>query len=61
MLSACDLTTPVSAIETAEDSMQKVTELDKFFVDQGGVITTSETYPTNESSHQFLKNQNLAG
>lgn len=37
-----------------------VTSLDKFFSDTGTVVTPA-TYPTDETSHQMLKNQDLAG
>ena len=41
-------------------SQDRVTSLDKFFSDTG-IETTPATYPTHETSHQMLKNQDLAG
>jgi len=43
----------------ASTSQDRVTSLDKFFSDTG-IETTSATYPTHETSHQMLKNQDMA-
>ncbi len=52
VLGACNSTT--------SESTQTVTSLDNFFTDQGAIVTP-ESYPTDETSHQLLKNQELAG
>ncbi len=54
-LAACNSTATSDTPATAS-----VTSLDSFFTDNG-VIVTPETYPTLETSHQLLKNQDLAG
>ncbi len=38
-----------------------VTTVKEFFSTEGGVIVTEATYPTAETSHQILKNQELVG
>jgi len=55
ILTGCNsvMSTDVSA--TAKEG---VTSLDKFFSDTGAIVTPA-TYPTDETSHQMLKNQDL--
>jgi len=48
--------------EVAQDSEPEVVStLEEFFVEEGGVIVTPETYPIHETARQMLKNQDLAG
>ncbi|WP_023602735.1 DUF1214 domain-containing protein [Aliivibrio logei] len=53
LLSAMVTTTGVSAAQSAES-------LNEFFATDGAVVT-AEMYPTYETSHQILKNQDLVG
>ena len=57
ILTGCDSTTFTGVSTEAKEA---VTSLDKFFSDTGTVVTPA-TYPTNETSHQMLKNQDLVG
>ena len=53
---------PVAAKEAVVSTSQdRATSLDTFFSNSGGVVTTPATYPTHETSHQMLKNQDLVG
>jgi hypothetical protein len=42
-------------------SPAQVTTLEGFFLESGGEIVMPETYPTHETAHQLLKNQDLVG
>ncbi len=53
LLSAIVTTTGVSAAQSADS-------LNEFFTTDGAVVT-AEMYPTYETSHQILKNQDLVG
>ena len=53
LLSAIVTTTGVSAAQSADS-------LNEFFATDGAVVT-AEMYPTYETSHQILKNQDLVG
>ena len=55
-LAGCSSNTQMDApVETAN-----VNTLDSFFSESGKTVT-NESYPTDETSHQLLKNQDLAG
>ncbi|WP_246129139.1 DUF1214 domain-containing protein [Colwellia demingiae] len=60
-LIALSIVTVLSACTTTTNENQNVTNLDNFFVESGGVIVTPAMYPTLETSHQILKNQDLVG
>ncbi len=57
VLTGCDSITSTDAPASAKEG---VTSLDKFFSDTGAVVTPA-TYPTDETSHQMLKNQDMVG
>lgn len=60
-LIAISLAAVMSACSTtASKSSSEVSSLDNFFSDAGRVVTPA-TYPTDETSHQMLKNQDLVG
>ena len=48
-------------IATGAAMADRVDNLGEFFSDDGGVTVTEATYPTHETSHQLLKNQDIAG
>jgi len=47
-------------VEVTTTTIEKVTTEDAFFSDSGRIVTP-ESYPTDETSHQILKNQDLIG
>ncbi|MGB0936772.1 MAG: DUF1214 domain-containing protein [Colwellia sp.] len=49
-----------SLLTTSIYAQSKVTSLDQFFI-KGGEVVTAENYPTYETSHQLLKNQDISG
>ncbi|WP_068544380.1 DUF1254 domain-containing protein [Thalassotalea crassostreae] len=60
-LIALSLVAAISATPAlANSSVNQVTTLDGFFSDSG-VTVTADSYPVAETSHQLLKNQDLAG
>jgi hypothetical protein len=58
---ALSIITVLSACTAVTTESQNITNLDSFFVKDGGQVVTPETYPTLETSHQILKNQDLVG
>lgn len=54
------ITVLVACNSTVPGSTQMATSLDGFFTEQGTVVTPA-SYPTDETSHQMLKNQDLVG